>query len=419
MSATPGDSRSSSIAAGPRARVALVHDWLCGYRGGEAVLDRIARLVVAEHECAGLWTMVDDGRGLTPAIDVLTKHTSVLQRVPGGARGLRRWLLPLYPRAVESLSRSMAREHARHGGRPIDLVISTSSAAVKGVRAPAGVPHLCYCHSPARYVWSQREEYGGGGGTEGRAGAGTLAGRLRGAGLSLFGGGFRAWDARTAANVSQFLANSTHTRDEIKRCYGRDAAVVHPPARTEFFTPDASVKREDFWLLVGALEPYKRADLAIEAAMRKGQRLVVVGSGSSRAVLEGLASSGHASSDVRFEGRVSDERLRELYRSAKGLLFPQVEDFGIVAVEAQACGLPVIAQARGGALDSVIDGETGVLFKEASVDALLDAMERFEVRRGAVDWGTRCRANAERFSEAAFDDAMRTWIHRSLTSKIR
>lgn len=408
--------RDAPIASPARRRIAIVHDWLCGYRGGEAVLDRIARLVVAEHECAGLWTMVDDGRPLTPTIDALPKHTSVLQQIPGGPTRLRRWLLPVYPTAVESLSRSLAREHAR---QPIDLVISTSSAAVKGIRPPkdaAGrtVPHVCYCHSPARYLWSQQAAYGARNDAEGDRGTTTTPGlqdRLRGAGLSIFGERLRQWDARTASNVSQFLANSSHTREEIQRCYGRDAAVIFPPVRTEFFTPDASAKRESFWLYVGALEPYKRADLAIDAANRMKHPLVIAGSGSSRASLEQRAGT-----TVRFEGRVGDERLRTLYRTARVLLFPQIEDFGIVAAEAQACGLPVVARGHGGALDTVVDGVTGVLFANPSSDSLLDAIMRFDSLAPApFDWTTACRQNAERFSEAAFDRDMRRWTEAMLT----
>lgn len=366
------------------ARVAIAHDWLCGYRGGEAVLDRIARLVTRRFRCAGLWTMFDDGRGLTPVVDTLPKHTSILQRVPGGPGVLRRWLLPLYPRAVESLSRSLAREHARE---PLDLVVSTSSAAVKGIRAPAGAAHVCYCHSPARYLWSQQAAYSSG---------------LRGAGLRMFGGRLRAWDRATASNVTQFIANSTHTREEIHRCYARDSAVVFPPARTEFFGIDTSTRREEFWLLVGALEPYKRADIAIDAANQSRRELVVVGDGSMRRELRRRAGP-----TVRFEGRVSDERLRDLYQRASVLLFPQVEDFGIIAVEAQACGLPVIARSAGGSRDTVIAGETGMLFDEPTPGALLGAIDRFERSgRGASEWAACCRRNAQRFSEARFDESM-------------
>jgi glycosyltransferase involved in cell wall biosynthesis len=367
-------------------RIALAHDWLCGYRGGEAVLERLALLAERLGTPAGLYVMFDDGRPLSSAVDRWRRagliHASTLNGVPLSAR-LRRWLLPRYPAAVDQLSRRLS---ADHGSAPIDLLISTSSAAIKGMGAPPGVPHLCYCHGPARYVWSQSVEYGG-------AGAGS---RLRSAGLRWYGPKFRVWDRRTAANVTAFVANSAHTAAEIRRCYGRESEVVHPPVRTGFFTPDDTVQREGFWLVAGALEPYKRVDLAIAAAERAGARLVIAGDGSGRAALERTASS-----LVRFAGRVSDEELRRLYRTAGVLIFPQVEDFGITAVEAQACGLPVVARRAGGALDSVVEGVTGTFFDEATPEAVAAAVKRVP-RESAGE----CRRNAERFGEGAFDARM-------------
>ncbi len=373
-------------------RIALAHDWLCGFRGGEAVLDRIARIIAADFPAAApprLYLMTDDGRSMTTAIDALPKTTSFLSRIPGGNTRLRRWLLPLYPSAVDGLSTKLAADHACE---PIDLLISTSSAAIKGLRPPAGVPHLCYCHSPARYVWSQSSQYSGG---------------LRGVGLRLVRERFKAWDRATASNVTEFVANSTHTAREIKRCFGRDSIVIHPPARTDFFTPDPSVARENFWLCVGALEPYKRVDLAVAAAKRAGTKLIIVGSGSHEAALRRRAGP-----NVEFLGRVSDEQLRDFYRRASVLLFPQVEDFGIVAVEAQACGLPVVAAGAGGALDSVIDGRTGELVGAPTAENLAAAAERMSthVRADPVRAAQACRASAERFSEAVFDGRVRERI---------
>ncbi len=369
-------------------RIALVHDWLCGFRGGEQVLERIARLVLDGHQPAGLFTMFDDGRPLARAIDEVRARVGVtttgLNRLPDRAR---RWLLPLYPRAVGELSRAVAREHLR---RPIDLVISTSSAAVKGLAPPKGVPHLCCCFAPARYLWSRREDYSGG---------------LRGLGLRLVGARLRVWDRRTAANVTAFIGISEHVRAEIRRCYGRDSALVHPPVRTEFYTPDPSVRRLDFWLVVSALEPYKRVDLAIEAANRARRRLVIAGAGSQAARLARLAGP-----TVSFAGRVSDEELRRLYRSASVFLYPQVEDFGITSVEAQSCGLPVVALRAGGALDTVVDGRTGAFFDRQTPEALAEAAQR--VPRG-LSAGRACRENAERFGEASFDRAMLREIERA------
>jgi glycosyltransferase involved in cell wall biosynthesis len=373
-----------------RLRIALAHDWLCGVRGGEHVLERIAGLILREHESAGLYLMFDDGRPIGPAVDAVHKVVTRLGRRPWSNR-LRRWLLAWYPAAVGELSRELQREHDR---RPIDLVISTSSAAIKGLQAPAGVPHLCYCHSPARYVWGQEDRY--------RAG-------LRGLGLRMVGNRFRDWDRRTSANVTTFIANSAHTQAEIRRCYGRESVVVHPPVREMFFEGAVWGRADGPWLVVSALEPYKRVELAIDAALQAGQELVVVGDGSQRKELER-----HAGGRVRFMGRVSDGQLRDLYRGVSLLLFPQVEDFGIVAVEAQACGLPVVARRAGGALESVVDGVTGAFFDEDSVEGLLEAEKRCP--RGC---GEACRENARRFSETRFDIQIAEQVARVALGKIK
>ncbi len=369
-------------------------------RGGERVLDAIARLCAERFEIVGLFTMFDDGRPLSPAIDAIPKFTSHLNRLPAK---FRRWLLPMYPAAVWHLSRQLATEHAR---KPIDLVISTSSAAIKGLRPPVGVPHVCYCHAPARYLWSQGEQY-----AQGRGGA------MRAIGLRVFGGALRSWDKRTSDHVTHFVANSTHVRQEIKRCYGREATVVHPPVRTEFFTPTESPTgprvRTTFWLYVGALEPYKRVDLAIRAACMSDDHLVIVGSGSQEAALQELSSElPKQDSQVRFAGHLDDEGLRSNLRFGRLLVFPQVEDFGIVAVEAQACGMPVVAFRSGGALDSVVENKTGVFFDTPTPEAIVDAVRRC-LELG--DTTAACRTNAERFSEANFAAAMLGIIDRALS----
>lgn len=369
-------------------RVALAHDWLCGYRGGEAVLDAIARVVARTCDIAGLYVMFDDRRPLTPAIDAIPRVVSRIGRLPLASTRLRRWLLPLYPAAVGDLSRRLAADHA---ARPIDVLISTSSAAIKGLRPPPGVPHVCYIHSPARYVWSRGEEYRGG---------------LRGLGLRLYRERFKRWDRETAGNVTTFIANSGHTAEQVRRCYGRDATVIHPPVRTEYFTPDAGVAREDFWLVVSALEPYKRVDAAIAAARLAGVDLVIAGDGSQRRALERLASEpGPGASRVRFLGRVGDEQLRDLYRRARLLVFPQVEDFGIVAAEALACGLPVIARRAGGALDIVEEGITGAFFDTPVPLHIIDA-----AKKCPRDASRACRESAARFAEEAFDASIRVGI---------
>ena len=359
--------------------VHLAHDWLVGLRGGEWVLDRLARL----YGPTALYTLVSDGRSLTSAIDACDVRTSFLQRLPAAHGKLRRWYFPLMMRAVDSLAVESC-----------DVLLSTSSAVMKSIQPPQGVPHLCYCHSPARYIWGQTDDYTHGAG-----------GGLRRVGLNAMRRRFQEWDARTASRVTKFLANSRHTADKIKRWYDREATVVFPPVRTEYFTPDRNAPREPWYLVVSALEPYKRVDLAIETANRLRLPLKIVGTGSQSRRLQGVAGP-----TVEMLGRVDDGQLRTLYRDARALIHPQREDFGIIAVEAQACGCPVIAFAAGGALETVT-GASGVFFEEQTVDALADAIKRLDV---ASIEPQHCRGSAERFSESRFDEAIRREVRMAL-----
>lgn len=353
------------------------------------MLDRIARVVGSRCTPGPLYTMFASAKPLTPELAKWAVRTSPLSALPAGAR---RWLLPAYPAAVAALSRRLEREHRRE---PVDLVVSTSSAAIKGLRAPEGVPHLCYCHAPARYVWGQHDEY-------------RRSGGLASMGLALAAPAYRRWDRRTAARVTHFLANSAYTASQLRECYGRNSTVVHPPARTDVFTIDGSIGREDFWLAVGALVPYKRFDLAIRAAKAAGARLVIIGDGSDRARLEKMGGPG-----VEFRGSVGLESLVDHYRRARLLVFPQIEDFGIAAVEAQACGCPVLARRAGGALDSVLDGVTGAFFEGE------DPAEIARVAASVPQDAAACRRNAERFSEAGFDRAIATIIDQVLAQSAR
>lgn len=367
-------------------RVALAHDWLVGYRGGEMVLDAIIALLHHDqHTITRIYTMFDLRAPLSPAIDALPRTVSQLNRYPPA---LRRWLLPRYPHAVRELAHQLQHDHTNE---PIDLLISTSSAAIKSIQPPSGVPHICYCHSPARYLWSQTDSYT----------SRDLKGRLRSLGLKCFAPRLRAWDRATADHVDHYLANSTHTAREIERCYGRDSTVIYPPVRTDYFTPGPSIERKNHLLLVSALEPYKRIDLAIDAAIQANRKLTIVGSGSHDHALRKHANH---SPLIQFIGRVSDESLRTHYRTAAAFLFPQIEDFGITAVEAQACGCPVIARAQGGALDSVIPNQTGVFFDDPTPIALAQAIEQCP---SGAPTAQRCRQNALRFQASVFQEQMR------------
>lgn len=382
-----------------RARVLLAHDWLVGRRGGEAVLERIAGYVSRYHTPVAVLTLFDGGVSIGEHTDQIRRIAPGMSRLPLACPA-RRWMLPFFPVMIGDLS---GWAQSLHEQDPIHLLVSTSSALIKNVRPPADVPHLCYCHTPARWLWDRGEEY--------RRGRGGL---VRGLGLALSGQRLRGFDRSGTRSVSVFLANSNHTRVLIEHVYCRDARVVHPPVRTGFFKPDPTVAREDFWLVVGALEPYKRVDLAIEAAARARQRLIIAGEGSLLGWLRTHARrmvrehAGGVRGLIEFVGRVSDEQLLSLYRRASALIFPQIEDFGITAVEAQACGCPVVARADGGALDTVLAGRTGSFFEAPEPAAVIAAA------RTLPNDPQACRSNAERFSEELFDQRIGLQIEQLL-----
>ena len=348
-------------------RVALVHDWLTGMRGGEKVLEGLCQ----RYPDADLFTLFHHRGTVSPGIERRTVRTPFTQRLPF-ARRLYRAYLPLFPTAIEQLDLD-----------GYDLVISSSHCAAKAAIAPGRARHISYCHSPMRYAWDQFDAYFG------PARVGALASRWIYRPLLAR---LARWDAATAHRVHRFVANSRHVADRIRRYYNRAATIVYPPTDTVFYQPDATPPGSHF-LIVSALVPYKRIELAIEACARAGATLRIVGDGPGRRALERRAG-GH----VEFLGRVSDERIRDEYRRAAAVLLPGEEDFGIVPVEAQACGRPVVALARGGALETVIDGETGVLVREPDVDAFAEGLDRAARTRFDRE---RLRASAERFSQAA------------------
>jgi glycosyltransferase involved in cell wall biosynthesis len=351
-------------------RVAIIHDWLTGMRGGEKVLEALLQL----YPDAELYTLAHRRGAVSPLIESRPIHRSVVGRLPMAAARYREYL-PLFPFAIEQF-----------GLDRYDLVISSSHCAAKSVVVPGGTPHICYCHSPMRYAWDQFEAYFGPA-RVGRAGSAVL--RRVMARLA-------RWDRDTAGRVDRYVANSQHVAGRIGRYYNRVATVVYPPVDTVFFTPEAT-RRRTHYLIVSALVPYKRVELAIEACQLAGRPLVVAGDGPERARLERLAQAG--SSPVTFTGSATGEAIRDLFRAAHAVLLPGEEDFGIVPVEAQACGTPVIALARGGALETVIDGVTGVHAAEPTASAFAEALTRAET----IAWDRAAiRANAERFSQAAF-----------------
>jgi glycosyltransferase involved in cell wall biosynthesis len=370
-------------------RVILVHDWLTGMRGGEKVLEVLCR----RWPTAPLYTLLHKRGSCSAAIENRPIVTSFLQSLPRVERYYR-YTLPLMPWAV------------RWPLPACDLVFSSSHCVAKGVPVPAGATHLCYCHTPMRYAWHMQDAYFRKGGWRGPRKwlAEKILARLR------------AWDRRTAAGVTHFIANSQIVRQRIRECYGRDAVVIHPPVDTEFYCP-AEVERENYYLILSAFAPYKRLDLALEACKKLGRKLVVIGSGQDEKKLRTLAGA-----DIQFLGWQPDAVLRDHLRRCRALLFPGEEDFGIVPVEAQACGTPVIAFGRGGATETVVpwprSGATGVWFDEQTPECLAAGLEQFEQARDGFD-PQRLRTHALRFRAERFEEELFGFIAAVMGTKQR
>lgn len=371
-------SRSHHSAFSPQTKapikVALVHDWLTGLRGGEKCLERLCRM----FPDATIHTLIHDPGKTGPIIEAMRIRTSPLQRIPGIARHYRK-LLPLMPAAVSRLDVG-----------EVDLVISLSHCVAKAVRVPAGLPHICYCFTPMRYAWDGRSAY------LDKWREGSLKRRLAESALDRLA----AWDARTAAKVTRFVAISKTIQDRITRNYGRDSVVVAPPVDTDFYLPSEESQREDFYLVASALVPYKRIDQAVAACERLGRKLVVIGTGPEADRLRNMAGP-----NATFLGYQPDDVLRDHFRRCRALLFPGEEDFGIVPIEALACGASVIALNAGGVAETV-DAAVGTLYDEPTAEGLREAIGRFETTTLKSNSQNARRAKAERFSAVRFDEGM-------------
>jgi glycosyltransferase involved in cell wall biosynthesis len=364
-------------------------------RGGERVLHALA----SRYPDADLYTLFQIAGSTSQTIEALRIHASPLDRWPGVSAHYRK-LLPLYPWAVRQL---------RPG--PRDLIISTHHAVAKSLSIEPGTPHLCYCFTPMRYVWDQADAYLGRGAR--RALAAPLIGALR------------RFDVHYSdpRQVTRFVAISRLVADRIRRHYGREAQVVHPPVEVDRFQP-SDRGPDDFYLLVSGFVPYKREDIALDAFAQLGRKLVIAGEGPG---LDRLRRA--APADVVFTGRVSDSELAQLYARCRALIHPQLEDFGLIAVEAQAAGRPVIALGQGGVLDSVRpllhvggtgetrrgidDAPTGVFFDEPCAEALAHAIRQFEAHEHHFD-PKQIRAHAEGFAPDRFFEALDTEIAATL-----
>ncbi len=351
-------------------RVAVVHDWLTGMRGGEAVLEAILDALPG----AELFTLIHYPGSVSAKIEARTIHTSSVQPLATRASDYRQ-LLPLFPRAVRQWDFSA-----------YDLIVSSSHCVAKGVDAK-GKPHLSYCHTPMRYIWDRFDDYF------------PRSKPLQRAAMSSLAPWLRRWDVKTSAGVTRFIANSTFVRDRIRRYYDRDADVLHPFVDDAFLEAPLVHDRDDYHLVVSALVPYKKIDLAIAAAVASDRRLVVIGGGP---LLDALRARG--GTNVELLGAVPRDVVIDHISRARSLILPGVEDFGITPLEAMALGTPVVAFGEGGVRDSVLDRKTGIFFDRPEVDSLrraLDAVESWQWDRETI------RAHATKFSRAAFDAQFR------------
>ncbi len=380
--------RAAPKASG-RPRVALVHDWLVTLRGGERVLDAFCEL----FPDATVFTLVREPGVATDRIEAMEHRASFADALPM-ARQRHRWLLPLYPAAIQTLDLS-----------EYDLVLSSSHCVAKAVIPGPGALHVCYCHTPVRYAWDRRDDY-----LRGTAPALQPLSPL----LDVAARWLRRFDVQTLGRVDRFVANSANTASKIEAFYGRSADVAPAPVELSRFV-DAprrqpapggqgealAVDAPGYDLILGGLVPYKRVDLALAAwAQMPDRRLVIVGDGPEAARLQRLAPA-----NARMVGRVGEDALAHWYSGARSLVFPGEEDFGIVPLEAQAAGTPVLALGRGGALETVRDGETGVLIADNTPEALIAGVARLDALAPSAE---ACRAHAARFDRPAFLERMRS-----------
>jgi len=359
------------------AHIAIVHEWFTSMRGGEKCVEALCEVFPG----ATLFALVHVPGSVSGVIERMPLRTSFIQRLPFAARSYRHYL-PLFPAAVR-----------RFDLTGFDLVISSHHCVAKGVRVPPGALHICYCHTPMRYLWHAYDEYFGPG----------RAGWLTRAGMGMLSGPLRRWDVHTAEGPHWFVANSENVRRRVREIYRRESEVIYPPVETGRFP--VSTRDEGYLLVVSALVPYKRIDLAIEACNRSGDRLLIVGDGPDRSRL--LSAAG---GNVTFLGWQNDAQIEDLVAGCSAVLFPGEEDFGIVPVEALSAGKPVIAYAAGGALETVIETasmRTGVLFAEQTPEALLTAIGEF--RRSSFD-SARLHEFALRFDREIFKRRMRDYV---------
>jgi glycosyltransferase involved in cell wall biosynthesis len=365
-------------------RVAIAHHWFMNWRGGE----KVAQAIAALFPDAPLFALAANPDVLSADLRARPLTVSYINKLARISGSHRHWL-PFYARAARSLDATA-----------FDLVLCSDAATIKAIRTRPDAIKICYCHSPMRYVWEQTADYA------------AQTGPVRGLALRLAAPRLRKRDRAAAQTVTAFAANSNHTARRIERCYGRDATVIYPPVDAAF--PEPLAEPEDFYLIVGEQVEYKRNDLAVTACAQTRRPLVVVGDGPVLPRLREIVDRSDA--PIVCIGRQPDEILADYYRRCRALLFCGQEDFGLVPVEAMATGRPVIAFRKGGATETVLDGETGLFFDRQSPDAVIDALDRFEAHADRFD-PARVQQHARTFSRERFQSEFRAFIDRVLEKK--
>ena len=358
-------------------QVALVHDWLTTIGGAEKVLESLMEIFPSE-----LYTLVKNPKDLvgTP-FESMEIKTSFIQKLPRAKKKYRSYL-PLFPLAIEQFDL---------GG--YDLIISSSHSVAKGVLTHADQIHICYCHTPMRYAWDLYQQY---------LRESNLKSGPKGVLAKFFLHYLRMWDAQSSARVNAYVANSHYVARRIKKLYQKEASVIHPPVNLDYF--DLEENKEDYYLTASRMVPYKKIDLIVEAfSSMSDKKLVVIGEGPEMEKIKKKAKK-----NIEILGFQDDGTLRTYLQKAKGFVFAALEDFGILPVEAQGCGTPVIAFGKGGALETVVENQTGLFFPEQTVSSLIEAIERFEKK--SFDPKV-IRAHAETFREEVFKEKFQAFVH--------
>ena len=382
-------------------KIAIIHDWLTGMRGGEKCLEVLCKL----YPSADIFTLLHIPGKVSPVIESHRIHTSFIQNLPF-AESKYRYYLPLMPFAIETFDL-----------KEYDLILSSSHCVAKSVKPGRNSLHICYCHTPMRYIWDQFDQYFGKGKSSWFAATA----------IKFIRGWLQRWDVKTSRRVNHFIANSQHVQKRIKKYYNQEAAIIHPPVDTGLFTPDTNEKKENYFLIVSAFAPYKRLDLAVNAFNQLNLPFFVIGEGQDAKRLKEMAKT-----NIHFEGWLDNTQIRSYFARCRAFIFCGEEDFGITLLEAQAMGRPVIALGRGGALETVVPDSqswkpetgidkiatskpTGVFFYEQTPEALIKAIKHFESIASQFD-ANAIRTHAQKFDVSVYTERMKTFIEKKLAS---